>query len=285
MARNAVISGASTGIGRAIALHLDGLGFRVFAGVRRDADAEALRAAGSERMQPLLLDVTDAAGIATAVKTVEAAVGSEGIHGLVNNAGVPGGAIEEFVDLDAFRRLFEVNVFGVVALTRAFLPLVRRGQGRVVHMGSMGGFITSGFLTPYSASKFALEALADGLRRELRPWGLHVALIEPGSIATPIWEKGQSEAERMRADLPAEGLELYGEALDAFTSYIQETATRGVPPQRVADAVAHALTATRPRTRYRVGLDAKLTWWLTKLLPDRAVDAVLARVQKQPKPR
>ena len=283
MARNAVISGASTGIGRAIALHLDGLGFRVFAGVRRDEDGETLRAAASERLVALRLDVTDEAGVAAAAKTVAAAVGAEGIQGLINNAGVGGGGIGEFIELDALRRLFEVNVFGVAVMTRDFLPLVRQGSGRVVHIGSNGGYTTSPFLAPYAATKHAIEALADGLRRELRPWGIEVALIEPGSVKTPIWEKGRDEIDRLRRTLPDRGKELYEPMIASFAAYLDQTAARGVPPERVAEAVAHALTARRPRTRYRVGPDARIMWWLGKLLPDRVIDALLTRLLGLPR--
>jgi len=277
MARNAVVSGASTGIGRAIALHLDTLGFRVFAGVRRDEDGAALQAEATERLVPLHLDVTDEAGVAAAAKSVAVAVGAEGVQGVVNNAGVGGGGIGEFIDLDGLRQLFEVNVFGVATMTREFLPLVRQGGGRVVHIGSMGGYTASPFIAPYSATKHAIEALADGLRRELRPWDIHVALIEPGAVATPIWEKGRSETERLLSSLPDRGRELYGPLIETFSAYLDGSEARGVPPERVAEAVAHALTAARPRTRYRVGPDARITWWLAKLLPDRVMDALLAR--------
>jgi NAD(P)-dependent dehydrogenase (short-subunit alcohol dehydrogenase family) len=283
MSQTVIISGASTGIGRAIALDLDARGFRIFAGVRRDSDAEALRGLASDRLTPLMLDVTDADSIAAAAHSVEAAVGAAGLHAVVNNAGIGMGGVEEFIEVDDLRRLFEVNVFGVLATTRAFLPLVRRAHGRIVHIGSMGGFLTSPFLTPYSATKHAIEAFADGLRRELRPWGLQVVLIEPGSIQTPIWEKGAHEAARMRADLPARGEALYGAALDAYLRYAAGRAAGGVSPERVAEAVHHALTAARPRTRYRVGRDAKLMWWVSRLLPDRALDALLERSLRLPR--
>jgi NAD(P)-dependent dehydrogenase (short-subunit alcohol dehydrogenase family) len=283
MNRTVIISGASTGIGQAIALDLDARGFRVFAGVRRDSDGDALRAQASDRLTPLMLDVTDADSIEAAARSVESAAGDAGLHGVINNAGIGMGAVEEFVDLDEMRRLFEVNVFGVLATTRAFLPLVRRAHGRIVHIGSMGGFLTSPFLTPYSATKHAIEAFADGLRRELRPWGLHVALVEPGSVQTPIWKKGAHEAERMRKRLPARGEALYGAALDAYLRYAAARGAGGVSPERVAEAVHHALTATRPRTRYRVGRDAKLMWWVSRLLPDRALDALVERSLRLPR--
>lgn len=283
MPRNAVISGASTGIGRAIALHLDGLGFRVFAGVRREEDGEALRAEASDRLLPLRLEVTDAAGVAAAVKEVEARVGAEGIQGVVNNAGIGAGGVGEFIDLEPLRQMFEVNVFGLMTVTRDFLPLVRRGGGRIVHIGSQGGYVASPFIAPYSATKHAVEALADGLRRELRPWNIQVSLVEPGSVRTPIWEKARGDVDELVESLPAEGRRLYGPMIQAFRSYIEQTEVRGVPPERVAEAVAHALTATRPRTRYRVGPDARITWWLSKLLPDRVNDALLTRMLGLPR--
>ncbi len=280
--RSAVITGASTGIGRATALRLDAAGFRVFAGVRRQADGEALRGAASQRLSPLLLDVTDAAGVELAAKTVEAAVGAAGIQGLVNNAGVAVAAVLEFVDLDELRRQLEVNVVGAAAVTRAFLPLVRRGGGRVVNISSNGGYLAAPFLGPYAASKFALEALSDSLRRELRSWNIPVAVIEPGSIETPIWEKGRGEAARLRAALPEEARRLYGSMLDTFTAYVAKTANRAIPADAVARAVEHALSAPRPKTRYRVGTDARIGRLLTRFLPDRAVDALLARLTGLP---
>lgn len=273
-----VVTGASTGIGRAIALHLDARATRVFAGVRRSEDGERLRADASDRLEPLILDVTDRAGIEAAASRVEQAVGEAGLAGLVNNAGVAVGAVLEFLEPDDLRRQFEVNVVGVAAVTRSFLPLLRRACGRIVNISSMGGYMAGPFVGPYIASKHAIEGLSDSLRRELRPWGIQVALIEPGSIATPIWEKGRVEGKRMRADLPPRGETLYRPLLDKMDAYVERTAARGIPPEAVARAVERALTASRPRARYRVGADAELTYWLTRLLPDRVMDALSARL-------
>jgi NAD(P)-dependent dehydrogenase (short-subunit alcohol dehydrogenase family) len=276
--RSAVVTGASTGIGRAAALFLDRDGFRVFAGVRRPEDADALRTDGSERITPVILDVTHEASIEAAVKLVDAAVGSAGLGGLVNNAGIAVGGVLEFLDLDELRRQLEVNVVGLVAATRGFLPLLRRGEGRVVNISSNGGYMASPFLGPYSASKFAVEAITDTLRRELRPWGLHAAAIEPGSIDTEIWNKAKSQTEQIREKLPEHGIELYGPVFSRMESYIRRTAKRAIPPEAVAKAIHHALTARRPRTRYRVGSDARAGWWLSRLLSDRALDALIARM-------
>jgi NAD(P)-dependent dehydrogenase (short-subunit alcohol dehydrogenase family) len=276
--RSAVITGASTGIGRATALRLDAAGFRVFAGVRRATDADSLRGVASERLVPIRLDVTDAAAVEAAAKSVEATVAGAGIQGLVNNAGIAVGAVLEFADLDDLRRQLEVNVVGAAAVTRAFLPLLRRGSGRIVNVSSNGGYLAGPFLGPYTASKFALEGMSDSLRRELRPWRIPVAVIEPGSIETPIWDKGRGETERVRRAIPEEGRRLYDRAFDSMQSYVSRTSSRAIPADAVARAIEHALTATRPRIRYRVGRDAVITRLLARFLPDRALDALVARL-------
>jgi NAD(P)-dependent dehydrogenase (short-subunit alcohol dehydrogenase family) len=184
-----LVTGASTGIGQACASRLVREGCRVFAGVRRAEDGERLSAAEPERLQWLLLDVTDAAQIAAAAEAVSRQVGEHGLAGLVNNAGIAIGGPLEFVTPDALRRQFEVNVIGLHAVTAAFLPLLRRGNGRIVHMGSISGRIASPFIGPYTASKHAVEGLTDSLRLELAPEGIHVSVIEPGQVRTPIWDK------------------------------------------------------------------------------------------------
>ncbi len=272
-----LITGASTGIGRAAALRLDRGGWRVFAGVRRDDDAAALREAGSERLEPLILDVTEAEAIAAAAERIGEATGEAGLDGLLNNAGIGVMAPLETIALDDFRRQVEVNVTAQVAVTQAMLPLIRAAGGRIVFMGSMGGRVALPFGAPYHVSKFALEAIADSLRQELRPWGLEVALIEPGSIDTPIWERGEKAAEEMWARAPARQRELYGEQLERFLAAAQRTAERGIAPEKVAEAVEHALTARRPRTRYLVGRDARLQTRVRRLMPDRLFDRLVAR--------
>lgn len=272
-----VITGASSGIGAACALLLDADGFRVFAGVRREEDGAALQAQASDRLTPLQLDVTDATSIAAAGEVVHAAVGAAGLGGLVNNAGIAVGTPLEFVPIDDLRRQLEVNVLGVVAVTQAFLPLLRLGHGRIVNMSSISGRVTSPFFGPYSASKFALEALSDALRGELRPWGLHVAVVEPSNIATPIWEKSLAAADRLIAAFPPQAHELYGKVIPALREQVRASGRAGLPPERVAHAVYHALTARRPRTRYLVGRGVRLAIPLITYLPDRLRDALLAR--------
>lgn len=277
-----VITGASTGIGKATALHLDRLGFSVYAGVRKESDGAALVQEASSRLVPVILDVTDAATIASALATVAAAAGGRGIRGLVNNAGVAVGGPLEFVPVDDLRRQLEVNVVGQVAVTQAFLPMLRQAKGRIVYMGSIAGRMAAPFLGPYAASKHALEAITDSLRRELRPWGINVAIIEPGSIATPIWEKGQEQQSRIREDLTPEARELYSHALDAMANAVDEFGRKAVPAQKVADAVEHALTAKRPKTRYLVGTDARLQAAMSTVAPDRLADRLITRQLKLP---
>jgi NAD(P)-dependent dehydrogenase (short-subunit alcohol dehydrogenase family) len=282
-----LVTGASTGIGRATARYLAERSTRIFAGVRREEDADSLRAEGLPEIVPIRLDVTRADEISAAraeIGRALAATGESGLAGIVNNAGLAVPAVQEFIDVDEFRRQIEVNLIGVVAVNRAFLPLVRAARGRIVNVGSLGGYNAAPFLGPYAASKFALEGLTDSLRRELRPWGLQVALVEPGSIATPIWEKSLGYGEVLKKKLPPEALPLYAKLLEKIEDYARAASRRGIPAERVARAIHVALTATRPRTRYRVGLDAHLIRLLTRLLPDRAMDAIVSRFVGIPGP-
>jgi NAD(P)-dependent dehydrogenase (short-subunit alcohol dehydrogenase family) len=272
-----VITGASSGIGRACALHLDSLGFDVFAGVRKPSDGEQLQSEASERLRPVSLDVTDADSIRQAASRVADAVQERGLDGLVNNAGVAISAPLEFMPIDELRRQLEINLVGQVAVTQAFLPLLRRAKGRVVNIGSVGGKVALPFVGAYAASKFAMEAVSDSLRRELRPWGISVSLLEPGSVSTPIWEKGIRTGQEVLDRLPPEAHTLYGEAVAALQKVAGETAERGVAPLVVAKVVEHALTSPRPKTRYAVGRDAKMRIALTRVVPDRTMDRLIAR--------
>ena len=274
----AVVTGTSTGIGRSTVRMLDREGWRVFAGVRREEDAESLRAELSARVQPLLLDVTDGESVAQAAKEVEAAVGAEGLAGLVNNAGIGFGGPLEFTDVDVMRRGFEVNVFGPVRVTQAFLPLLRPARGRVVNVSSGAGRLATPLLGPYCASKFALEALSDALRLELRSAGIHVAVVEPGFVDTPMQGKALEDVERMRAGLPEQGRAWYAEAIDRYEQNLSRFAKNAATPEAVARAVLDALIDERPSARTLVGTDAKLLAPLANLLPDRARDALLGRL-------
>lgn len=276
-----LVTGASSGIGEACAQHLAGLGFNVFAGVRKQEDAERVTGA---RIEPVMIDVTDDDSVAAAAAELRAAVGNAGLAGLVNNAGIAVAGPLEFVDIEDFKRQLDVNVTGVVRTTQAMLPLIRSGgRGRIVNISSIGGRVAVPMVGPYAASKFALEGLSDALRRELRPWGIAVALIEPGAVATPIWDKGVDQADEIERTAPPEVRERYGEVIDKIRDESAKNRTKGVPPSEVAEAVAHALTAGKPKTRYLVGRDAKMRAPIAAVLPDRAMDAAIGRALGQRK--
>ena len=279
--RSVVITGASTGIGEACALSLDRRGWQVFAAVRREEDGRRLQARASERLRPVLLDVTDGPGIAAAVREVASAVGPGGVQGLVNNAGIAVGGPLEFISLEQFRWQFEVNVFGLLQVTQLFLPLIRTGHGRIVNIGSIAGRVASPMVGPYCASKHAVEALTDALRLELAPWNLHVSVVEPGVVATPIWDKGVREMDAELARMPAQGLERYDLLIRAFRRLLGGASQRGVMPDAVARRVEHALTSRRPRHRYLVGTDARLRLMAQTILPRRWVDALIQRVLRR----
>jgi NAD(P)-dependent dehydrogenase (short-subunit alcohol dehydrogenase family) len=271
-----LVTGASTGIGRSTALYLQARGFRVFASVRREKDAAALPGT-----TPVLLDVESAESIRAASEAVAGALDDGALQGLVNNAGIAVSGPLEFLEMSDLRRQFEVNLFGQVAVTQTFLPLLRRARsgktGRIVNMSSISGRITAPLLGPYSMSKFALEAFSDALRRELSPFGLSVSVVEPGAIKTPIWDKGLDSSKERIERMPDRARELYGRRIEVLRQRAQEMGERGAPAEKVAKAVHHALTAARPRTRYLVGFDAKITAKLAWLLPDRAMDRLMRR--------
>jgi len=272
-----VVTGASTGIGRSCALRLDRLGFQVFAGVRKDSDGKALKQKAKGGLIPLLIDVTEEASITAAAQAVGNAVGEDGLAGLVNNAGIVVPGPLEFLPLADLRSQIEVNVIGQIAVTQAFLPLLRKGRGRIVNIGSIGGRLSTPFLGAYNASKFAMEALTDSLRMELKPWGISVSIIEPGNIATPMWEKGQGAADVLLEKLTPEAHELYDPAVGALREVAEKQAREAIPPSAVARAVVHALTAEKPKTRYLVGSDARLQAVVARLVPDRMRDWLVAR--------
>ncbi len=271
-----LITGTSTGIGRACALRLDRAGFRVFAGIRKEEDGEVLRADASERLEPVLCDVTDSGQIAAAAERLREATGGR-LAGLVNNAGVVVPGPIEGIRIDELRRQLEVNVVGQVAVTQALLSMLRAARGRVVFMSSVGGRGGLPFLSAYNASKAAISSIGDSLRQEMRPFGVEVSIIEPGAIATPFWDKGEAEVPETLAALGDELIELYGERLGQARALSAKTGSRGQPPETVAEAVEHALTAARPRARYLVGLDAKVQGTAMNLLPSRLFDRVVAR--------
>jgi NAD(P)-dependent dehydrogenase (short-subunit alcohol dehydrogenase family) len=249
-----LITGAGSGIGRSCVLRFSRMGWTVFAGVRAPADARKLRAEAGPGIVPVLFDITDTAAVRRAVRQVQRALGSRGLQALVNNAGISNPGPLEFIPLDQLRHQFEVNVIGQVGVTQAFLPLLRRARGRIVNISSISGFVSFPFIGPYVGSKHALEAISDALRIEVRPWGLRVSIVEPGDIATPIWEKTKARAGTMLRQYPPRARKLY----EPVFRMLDRIGLHGTSPDRVARAVWHAVTARHPRIRYLVGPDAIL---------------------------
>jgi len=282
------ITGASTGIGKATALYLAGKGVRVFAGVRKPADGEALVAAfeagqGQEGTQPggsiepWIIDVADGASIERATAELGERLGGSALRGLVNNAGIAVGGPQEYLPLSEWRRQFEVNVFGLVDVTQRVLPHLLASRGRVVNITSLGGKMATPMMGPYCASKFAVEGLTDSLRLELAKFGVWAACVEPGAVKTEIWRKGDALMAQQKEDLPAAAQERYGDIIAAFERFSANSKRNGVESIVVARAVEHALFARRPRTRYRVGPDAKVGLFLYWLLPDRVFEWLLRK--------
>jgi NAD(P)-dependent dehydrogenase (short-subunit alcohol dehydrogenase family) len=272
--RSILITGASTGIGAGCAVGLARRGYSVYAGVRKPADGQRLVAEAGQGLVPVILDVTRAETIAATYKTLEEALGKRGLDALFNNAGISLAGPIEFLSLDDLRRQLEVNVVGQVAVTQAFLPLLRKARGRIITTGSVGGFVATPFLAAYNMSKYAMEAFADALRVELKPQGIEVVLLQPAAIATEIWDKGSEAAEPYTKNPPPGFTELYGGFLAGVQKFVAEGKERGHPPQVVLDAVVHALESSKPRTRYIMGQGATLRRVLRRL-PDRLRDRVL----------
>lgn len=279
----ALITGASTGIGRASTLRLAAKGWTVLAGVRDPAAGERLLAEATPpgKVIPLQLEVTDSLQIAQAVARVEqesahgGASVSGGLDALVNNAGIGVGGPLELISQEDLRRQFDVNVLAQVAVTQALLPALRRAHGRIVFVSSIGGRVATPFLAPYAASKHAVEAIGDALRVELRSSNIQVALLEPGSVATPIWDKARADADAV--SIPPELQAEYGNVPAAMGKALEDTERRGVSPELVAQAIERALTARRMKARYLVGRDAKAMLIAKRLLPDHIFDRFIQR--------
>jgi NAD(P)-dependent dehydrogenase (short-subunit alcohol dehydrogenase family) len=265
MARIALVTGTSTGIGRACALHLSQHGFEVLAGVRDEADAPP-------GLEPVKLDVTSEADIAAAAQRV-----GPSLHALVNNAGIAVNGPVEVLPIDQWRRQLEINVIGQVAVTRALLPALLNARGRIVNISSISGRFAIPLTGPYAASKFAIEAISDVLRGEVGQHGVHVACVEPGAIATPVWSKSRKEGEQLVDAMPADARRRYDSLINGLRREAAKGERDGLPPEAVAEAVGHALTASRPRTRYLVGRDARIRAMMARVLPDRALDALVRR--------
>jgi len=273
--RSIIITGAGSGIGATTALHLERLGWQVFAGVHDPADGEVLARQGSERLQVIQLDVTDEQSVDAFFAEVEKQLDQGGLSALVNNAGEGIAGPLETLPIDSLRHQLEVNVIGHVRMTQHALPLLRRGQadggGRVVFVGSMGGLVAVQLAGAYHASKYAIEAIGDTWRQELAPDGIQVVIVEPGPISTPLWAK----AARTLDALPPS--ERYRERLDAFRDTLRRQSKEGASPQTVAELIEHAVSAPRPKTRYAAGLAATVVPKVRRLLPDRLFDNLARR--------
>lgn len=273
-----VISGASTGIGQATALLLDQAGYKVFAGVRTPQAAEDLQTMASERLVPLLLDITNPTHISGAVRAVlERLPAGQGLIGLVNNASVASPGPLEFLPLQELRYVLEVNIVGHIAMTQAFLDLIRQGKGRIINIGSAGWRLATPFQGAYTATKAAMYTLTNTLRRELAFWGIHVAIIEPGLVDTPFWDRGFAAAAAMEADLQERNHTVYAAALRAGLQIFQKRRGYAAPPSKTAAVIRHVLETPRPRPHYAVGVSAHIGIALGRFFPLRVEDWLTAR--------
>jgi NAD(P)-dependent dehydrogenase (short-subunit alcohol dehydrogenase family) len=273
-----LITGASSGMGKACAVRLSQGGFTVFAAVRKERDAQALRESGSPGLFPVILDVTKDQTIAEAFRTVRDAVGAAGLAGLVNNAGIAVTGPMELVPLDELRRQFEINVFGQVAVTQAFLPLIRAARGRIINIGSVGARFALPFAGALNSSKAAFESISDSLRMELRPWGIHVVLVSPGSIRTSAEAKLLLDSEAAVNAFPSEGQARYAASYRAFVQALLALESKGVGPEVVAGTVFRAMTARPPKRHYPVGPKSRLLPFLFTSLPAGVADILRLRL-------
>lgn len=254
MNKTVLITGTSTGIGRACALHLDNLGFTVYAGVRQSEDANTLEKEASDRLRPMILDVTDENSITKAVNQIKSEAGSR-IDGHINNAGTGLGEALEVTPLEEIHKLMNVNVIGLLSVTKKFIPSLRESKGRIINIGSTAGYLASPGASVYSGSKFAVRAITDALRLELYHFGIKVILISPGAIESAIWDKGKAYREALRTRLDPDIAPLYG-ALRRFGDSLY-TEMKRIPALEVANVVAKALTKKQPKRYYLVGNDVK----------------------------
>jgi NAD(P)-dependent dehydrogenase (short-subunit alcohol dehydrogenase family) len=275
-----LVTGSSTGIGKACALYLAKRGFSVIAGVRKNEDAEKLKGVAGSNLMGIQLDIADSDSITAAAAKIAEITGESGLAGIVNNAGIGVHGPVEFLSRDDWRRQFEVNVFGHADVTRAMLPLIRRyvsargkGAGRIIFIGSIAGRVSMPIMAPYCASKHAIAAIASSLRMELRNQGIYVCLIEPGAIQSEIWRKGDEFAATISADTPLR--EFYGGEIDAVVRTSRESAAGAIPAEVVARLVNHCMTSSRPPRRRTVGRDAMSAAILRRILPEGAFDKVL----------
>jgi NAD(P)-dependent dehydrogenase (short-subunit alcohol dehydrogenase family) len=268
-----VVSGASTGMGAATARELAARGYHVLAGVRRERDGDAIRADGVE---PVILDITRPEHVQALVDRVASDPHHRPLQALVNNAGISVNAPVEALPLDEWRRLYDVNLFGHIAVTQALLPFLHRSHGRIVNISSVGGKVAMATYGPYAGTKFALEAVSDSLRRELAPHGVQVVVVEPGAVKTEMADRGAATATDLAEWMNPEHQQRYGRLVKAVVAHSLAFTGKGMSADKAGAIVARAATARRPRTRYTVGRDAAVLTRLARVLPDRVLDRLAA---------
>jgi NAD(P)-dependent dehydrogenase (short-subunit alcohol dehydrogenase family) len=273
-----VVTGASTGMGAATARELARRGFHVLAGVRREIDADALRGEGIE---PQILDITVESDVAAIADRVAADPLGRPLRALINNAGIAVNAPVEALPIAEWRRQFEVNLFGHVAMIQALMPSLLRSSGTVVNISSVGGKVALPTYPAYAGTKFALEALSDSMRREVSDLGVKVVVVEPGAVKTEMAQRGVATADRLKAGMTADQLERYGDLIDAMSNLARSFDTDGVPAERAANVIANAATAPRPRTRYAIGRDAAILLRLSRVVSDRFLDRVVRLILRR----
>ncbi len=276
--RGVIVTGASSGIGFECARWLAGHGFHVFAGIRRRPDAERLEKAVPGKITAVILDVTDAASIKSAVKAVTKCPADIVPFALVNNAGISIAGPLEMLPVDSFKKQIDVNLVGQLAVTQAFLPLLRAHHGRIFLMGSILGRFALPFLGAYSCAKFALEAMAESLSMELTGTGVSVSIVEPGNISTPIWEKSKATAMEIAGDLSESKWDMYRDDARAALGYVERLSAKGLQPARVAQVIEKALNAREAKKKYTVGPDSAFLGRLLPLFPTGLRQAILRRV-------
>lgn len=273
-----VVTGASTGMGAATARELARRGFHVLAGVRREIDADALRGDGIE---PHILDITVESDVAAIADRVAADPLGRPLRALINNAGIAVNAPVEALPIAEWRRQFEVNLFGHVAMIQALMPSLLHSSGTVVNISSVGGKVALPTYPAYAGTKFALEALSDSMRREVNDLGVKVVVVEPGAVKTEMAQRGVATADRLKAGMTADQLERYGGLIDAMSNLARSFDTDGVPAERAAKVIANAATAPRPRTRYTIGRDAAILLRLSRVVSDRFLDRVVRLILRR----
>lgn len=272
-----VVTGTSSGIGRATAEQLAAEGFHVLAGVRRQEDADKIK---QNNIEPVILDITAIDTLRALAERVEQDPLGRPLRAVVNNAGIAVNAPLEMVPLDEFRRQIEVSVIGQVAVIQALTPALLKSGGRVVNIGSVGGKISMPGFGIYSAAKYAMEAINDSLRREMSSFGLKVIMITLGGVSTSLSEKGVTTADRLSKLMTPDQHRRHDRLFDAVKAQAELWATSGIPPKKVAEVVSRAIHASNPRTRYTAGRDSALLTRLVRILPDKLLDRMLRSQMK-----